>query len=165
MSVRIQDMAPGAREHAEAAVVDLIASGIPHVITSTRRNVLEQMAFWLQSRAPLEAVNLLRQFIGIRLLTPGENLYERNRPKLAAGQPLILGVDVITLADGVNTPSNHQDGNAIDIVPAGMNGGPIWPKSDDPRWRKIAEVMKRHGFESGLDWANQDPPHHKWKGV
>lgn len=149
MSTRIEDMASPAREHAEAATADLKAAGVTHVVTSTNRTALDQITFYLQGRGvPLEVVNLLRKYQGLRLLGASEN------------------INPVTWCDGVNTLSNHQGGRALDVVPADIDGNPCWPAASDLRWVQISSIMKRHGFAWGGDWPapKTDLPHYEYTG-
>lgn len=79
--------------------------------------------------------------------------------------------DIVTNCDGVNTKSKHQLGLAVDIVPAGANGEPIWPPESDSRWKVIHDAMVAEGLESGQDWpalypgSSADFPHYEMKGV
>lgn len=133
MSVRLSDLRYSVRLMAEAAFQELESKGIRFVCTSTLRLLDEQVALYAQGRQPLEAVNALRAKAKMYMLAPKENTY------------------TVTNCDGVVKKSRHQDGGALDVVPA-ENGKPVWPKDTDPRWRQIAEVMVKHGFRWGMDW-------------
>ena len=163
MSVRLQDLAAGPREAAIAADAELTALGIPHAITSTMRVAIEQIVFFCQGRAPLEIVNLLRQYIGLYQLAESENRFRAAAP---------LKPNIVTWADGVNRLSNHQAGRGLDVVPMeNVEKDPakparwraVWPGKDDPRWQGIAVVMKKHGFSWGGDWPEPktDRPHYE----
>lgn len=133
MSTRLSDLRYSVRLMAEAAFSELEKKGIRFVCTSTLRTVDEQAALFAQGRQPLEDVNALRAKAKLYLLAPKENTY------------------TVTNCDGVKKRSRHQDGGALDVVPA-ENGKPVWPKDTDPRWKQIAEVMVKHGFRWGMDW-------------
>lgn len=133
MSNRLSDLKPAVRRMAESAIEELYRRGILVVVTSTIRTVDEQIALYAQGRTPLEVVNSLRAKAGMPRIAPAENKY------------------TVTNCDGIKTKSRHQDGKALDVVPA-ENSKPVWPKDTDPRWRQIAEVMVKHGFRWGMDW-------------
>ncbi len=160
MSTSIYCLRPEAFPRAEALLQDLQKAGIPHLVTSTRRTTEEQIALWCQGRAPLEVVQLLRQHAGLPRLHESENKY------------------TVTQADGVNEPSAHQGGNAIDIAVLvevqGEDGRkrlmPSWDYARQARiYRGIAELARRQGWDNGADWPpinpqtglGRDPPHHQ----
>jgi peptidoglycan L-alanyl-D-glutamate endopeptidase CwlK len=128
---------------ANHAIAELQDLKIPHVITSTKRTLEEQQALYAQGREKLEEVNRLREIAGMRPIGIGENGY------------------TVTNCDGIKNKSNHQSGDAIDIVPM-ENGKPIWPDSKDRRWNTISFVMIKHGFEWGGNWKLfPDFPHYQ----
>jgi peptidoglycan LD-endopeptidase CwlK len=144
MSAKLEDLAPDVEEKARAFLSTLEQEGIPVVVTATRRKVEEQIALFAQGRASLEAVNILREKAGMRLIRESENGY------------------VVTMLDGVTSKSRHQDGRAIDIVPASQTGRPLWPPASDPRWEQIGTIGEAHGFRWGGRWkAFPDYPHYE----
>lgn len=144
MSTKIEDMSDAARPRAQVFVTGLKSGNIDHAVTCTKRTDDEQLALWLQGRdVPLEIVNLFRRRVHLRPLGLGENTYK------------------VTNCNGIDSRSPHQDGDAMDVVPA-VNGNPIWPPLTDPRWKQIAEIGEAAGFEWGGRWANfPDAPHYQ----
>lgn len=76
--------------------------------------------------------------------------------------------------DGLQRLSLHQAGLAIDVVPLDENGKPTWNYRRYPTaYKRIAEVARRVGLESGQDWSPKDPatgmgwdpPHYQFRGV
>lgn len=131
---------------ANAAIEELRRLGIDHAVISTKRTVDEQAALYSQGRERLEVVNEKRQLARMPKISEKENAY------------------TVTNCDGVRAKSNHQSGNALDIVPV-ENHRPIWPNPSDPRWQQIADVMVKHGFEWGGTWPQfPDYPHYQRKG-
>jgi hypothetical protein len=120
---------------------------IPYVVTSTLRTVDEQIAYFAQGRAPLAIVNLLRLKANMRPIGDGENSA------------------TVTNCDGINTPSNHQGGKAIDVVPADANGKPVWPHPADPRWEQLGLMGEAAGLSWGGRWPKPDRPHYESKVV
>lgn len=140
MSARIEDLQPDVQAAARAALSEL---RVPFIVTATLRTRDEQVALYSQGRGRIELVNLLRKIAGLSPLDAAD-----------AG-------NVVTNANGVDTPSNHQGGRALDIVPLEGNR-PVWPGPSDPRWMEIASVLKGHGFRWGGDWADfPDLPHYE----
>ena len=146
MTNDIHALIPAARKAALAAVAELRDKKYLHKVTSTARTEDEQIALWLQNRASLEVVNLQRKHAKMYLISEKENTRR------------------VTNADGVNTLSRHQVGDALDVVPLGPTGNPIWPSPEDPRWCMIAGVMEKHGFKWGGRWAEPDVPHYEYVG-
>jgi hypothetical protein len=135
---------PHARKAAHEFIEDLMGRKIPHKVMSTLRTDIEQVALFLQGRASLEVVNLVRKYAGLHLIAEAENTYS------------------VTNCDGMNTKSNHQLGIALDVVPLGEFGNPIWPVNKDPRWLLIGEIGEKHGFKWAGRWAKPDPAHHEF---
>jgi peptidoglycan LD-endopeptidase CwlK len=144
MTNDIEQLKPQVRKAAHAFLADLRAQKVPFVVTSTLRSDIEQVALYLQGRASLEIVNLVRKFAGMYLLGEKENTY------------------TVTRCDGVNTKSNHQLGIALDVVPMGELGGPIWPAFSDPRWLVLGVTGEKYGFRWAGRWQQPDPPHHEY---
>ncbi len=143
MSQRLVDLNPETYFLANEALAELQELEIPHAVTSTKRTEAEQAALYAQGRAKLEVVNAKRQFAEMRKITDKENQY------------------TVTNCDGVKIKSNHQSGDALDVVP--LEGSrPVWPGPTDPRWQDIARVMLKHGFEWGGQWVKfPDYPHYQ----
>lgn len=147
MSRKLEDLLPKVCAAATRAIADLHSRGINVIVTSTLRTLDEQKALYAQGRKSLEEVNALRQKAGLYRLVESENKY------------------TVTNADGVKHKSNHQGGAALDVVPE-QGGRPVWPTASDPRWKQIAGVFKKYGFEWGGDWKDfPDLPHYQWKGT
>ena len=110
---------------------------------NTCRTVYDQLALAAQGRSDLVIVNALRKLQGMYLLSEKEN--KRGR--------------TVTEADGVFQESDHQHKTAMDIVPCGKTGNPIWPPPDDPRWLILGVAGERAGFKWGGRWQHPDFPH------
>jgi len=132
---------------AKAFIDELIKLRIPHVLWCTIRTTDEQVALYFQGRASLRMVNILRKKAKMRLLSEKENGY------------------TVTERDGVNDFSNHQMGLALDVVPRGGYGQPVWPSATDPRWLTIAEVGEKFGLKWGGRWSSPDFPHYEYLEV
>lgn len=137
MSRSLDDLDSPVREQARKLIAALIVEGIPHVVIETRRPQLTQLAYWLQGRADVFTVVKVREAAGL----PGISEAEAKR--------------VITQLDGVTKRSRHQDGHAIDIVPADGAGNPRW--SDVQGYKAIGKIARQMGWTCGQDWAPIDP--------
>jgi peptidoglycan L-alanyl-D-glutamate endopeptidase CwlK len=145
MSARLIDLNAETYFLANEALAELQELKIPHAVTSTKRTLDEQAALYLQGRAKINVVNAKRNVAGMHPISEKENTY------------------TVTNCDGVRNKSNHQSGDALDIVPLEGTRA-VWPSPKDPRWLSIAEVMERHGFEWGGRWKNfPDFPHYQRK--
>jgi len=91
-------------------------------------------------------------------------LYGQGRPKAPYGRRGL----VVTNLNGLTKLSNHQgnkepgSGKAADCYPADESGKVLWPppSSEDPRWKRYAEVAETQGLTAGYRWkARHDPPH------
>ena len=145
MSIRLIDLNAETYFLANEAVAELQTLNIPFCITSTKRTIEEQTALYKQGREKLSIVNEARVLAGLYKIRENENSY------------------TITNCDGIRSKSNHQSGDALDIVP--LEGyRAVWPKPYDKRWKQIADVMKKHGFIWGGDWKDfPDYPHYQRK--
>lgn len=149
MTVNLADLKPKAKDALKISEEALKASNVLYVITSGYRSESEQYALWCQGRKGLEEVNAARKIAGMYALPASENTY------------------VVTNCDGKTTKSNHQSGMAVDVVPAVLENGklyPIWPPITDKRWKEISDIMKANGWSWGGDWKKfPDPPHYEIK--
>jgi hypothetical protein len=135
---------PEPRKAAQALIAELRDKKIPFKVTSTGRTDLEQFALWLQNRASLVVVNTARKLAGMYPIGEKDNTY------------------FVTNSDGVTFKSFHQLGMALDVVPIGALGNPIWPPDDDPRWLEIGLIGEKHGFRWGGRWLKPDVAHYEW---
>ena len=146
MNAKIDDLVPVVRDAAKRAIADLIARGVPYVVTSTLRTLGEQEALYAQGRKSTDEVNAKRAAAGMYPISAGENSY------------------TVTDCDGTTHKSKHQGGRALDVVPS-EGGRPVWPEWNDPRWKDIASSFKAEGFEWGGDWEDfPDRPHYQMRG-
>lgn len=131
---------PKTKESCFSALKELESLGIPYYVNETLRKRSVQGCYWLQGRVDLEVVNLFRAEAGLWPLTADENKNQITK----------------------TIKSKHIEGKAIDIAP--MKSGSPWWGAPISEYQKIAEVMKRHGFEWGGDWKDfQDSPHYQIK--
>ena len=159
MSTKLEDLAPMVCAAALKALSELKAAGVQFVVTYTLRTEKEQAALYAQGRSPLSEVNALRKAAG---------LYEI-KEYLGKDKKVHSDNDyTVTKCDGVKNKSAHQSGKALDVVPdldPSEKQTPGWPAPSDPRWGKIAEVFKNHGFIWGGDWKEfPDYPHYEYVG-
>lgn len=143
MSTKLEDLKPIVAAAATKALAEMKEKGIDAVVTYTFRTDAEQRALYAQGRKPLDVVNIMRRSAGLYQLAEKENRY------------------TVTNCDGEKKRSPHQSGKAVDIVPV-EKGRAVWPSLSDPRWKPIADVMKKYGFVWGGDWKDfPDYPHYQ----
>ncbi len=122
------------------ALQELERLGIKYYINETLRKKSVQGCYWLQGRVDLDVVNLFRSDVGLWPLSQSENSR--------------------TITQTIR--SKHLDGKAIDVVP--MKDNSPWWNAPIEEYQKIADVMKKYGFEWGGDWKEfKDSPHYQIK--
>lgn len=89
---------------------------------------------------------------GLRTLEQQQELFALGRTKPGR---------IVTRADGVRNPSNHQAkedglGHAVDMT-FWIDGAPSW--ADDLQWRLYGEMAKALGLKWGGFWTHPDKPH------
>lgn len=146
MTNSISALSPKMIPVAEQFVLELELNHIRFKVTSTLRTLDEQLALYAQGRANLSVVNVLRKRAGLYTLPDCENNH------------------TVTNCDGINNKSNHQGGNAMDVVPLGDTGNPIWPPNNDPRWLVMGKIGESVGLTWGGRWMNPDCPHYEYRG-
>lgn len=159
MSNRIEDLAPDFQDTARAIERELA----PLIETRsvgrfmTRRTQAEQIAFFAQGRDQLLVVNAKRAAANMAPISAKENTY------------------TVTNCDGVNTPSAHQSGRAVDYVALDGSGNFSW---DYARfvgvYAAVRDAAIKCGADAGGSWMTQrsgkaspyadiglgwDPPH------
>lgn len=69
----------------------------------------------------------------------------------------------VTNCDGVSKKSNHQSGNAWDLVPLNSKGKIDWGNSE--AFRKMADIAIKLGITAGYYFKSfKDSPHFEIKG-
>lgn len=165
MSTKLDDMTPAAGGAAFHALAELQHAGIQAVVTYTLRTYDEQAALYAQGRRTLDAVNELRKKAGLYEI---KEYLGKDKKIHSDNEYTVTNCDGRKKSEGGTGRSPHQTGLAIDVVPdldPSEKSVPGWPAPSDPRWSKIAEVFKKHGFEWGGDWKDfPDYPHYQYVG-
>lgn len=94
---------------------------------------------------------------GLRTVARQQWLYGQGRPN---AKPYGRAGVIVTKADGIETLSNHQSGNAADCYPCDPKTGKIiWepPPDSDPIWTRYAELARECGLRPGAEFG--DLPH------
>jgi peptidoglycan LD-endopeptidase CwlK len=147
VSAKIELLRADVQVRLRQAIEEMDRCGTRYAIVSTLRTKEEQQALYAQGRLPLSEVNRFRHVAGMPDIPEQENKY------------------TVTNCDGVKFKSNHQGGNAVDVVPADSRGRPYWPAPGAQAWVPIVQTMKKYGFEAGADWVKfPDWPHFEIKG-
>lgn len=136
---RIEALSQKAKDAAEKMLAMLDGTGFRYKVLETYRTEATQNAYFAQGRYTLEEVNKLRLQANLYPITEKEN-------------------KIITKCDGVKLKSNHQSGNAIDIVPI-VDGKIPWgdtgisESKSSMAWQQLGEIGKAAGFSWGGDWG------------
>lgn len=135
----IQALHPNVSQKLIPALAELDKLGVKYFINETLRTRETQICYFLQGRVSLEVVNQIRrETCSMWPITEAEN-------KLTVTKTL---------------KSKHIDGMAVDIVP--VRGTEPWWNAPLDQYKKIADVMKSHGFKWGGDWNGfPDLPHYE----
>lgn len=89
---------------------------------------------------------------GLRSAAYQHSLWEQGRTKAGA---------IVTRCDGFATPSNHQSGLAVDIVPF-KKGQPDWDAAK-VHWEYLGHLARERKLHWGGDWDGfVDLPHVEW---
>lgn len=100
---------------------------MPCLLYFGRRSSLEQAALYAQGRMALEIVNTLRKGAGMPPLMEQDNKMKVTNAR--AGQ------------------SAHEYGMAVDLVPLGKGGKPLWGRG--AHWATMGEAIQAAGLEWG----------------
>ena len=128
MSRALEDLAPDFIDTARAVL--RLLEGKPVMVYMTRRTTAEQAAFFAQGRKPLAQVNASRLLADLPPIAPGDNLV------------------TLTNCDGIQYPSPHQSGRAIDIVAVDAHGNPSW---DYAKYAEVYKAIRDAAIEAGAD--------------
>ena len=142
----LKELTPEARTKAEAFMDKCHSEGIKVYVTETRRELITQLVYFLQGR--LDPANSNRGIL---------EEYNRLRKK--------LGIWEVPLTDAQNKiitwtlESNHEGGNAFDVVP--LNNGKAWWNAPMDIWQRIGEIGESVGLKWGGRWegTKRDLPH------
>lgn len=138
----LEKLEPVTRDRVKAGLEELKTLGIKYYISETWRMQAVQYCYHLQGMGhPVELVNYFRNIVGLGPISDRENISRVTR----------------------TVKSKHTEGKAIDLVPSKDGVNPWW-SAPTTEYRKIAEVMKKHGMAWGGDWVEfKDAPHYELK--
>ena len=126
--------------------------GILYILTCTSRNVLEQMALYVQGRIPLDDVNKFRACAGLPSITSSENI------------KVTWTLDSKHVTNKFDVDLNNDDSRAFDI--AILKGGkPVWDlktnvnENEIPDYDEAGLIGESVGLKWGGRFKNPDRPH------
>jgi peptidoglycan L-alanyl-D-glutamate endopeptidase CwlK len=152
-SRRIEDCTPSLQLKIKAFAIAAHKAGIPFIITSTARNVKEQIALYAQGRELLENVNILRARAGLAPIS-----YQQNQSKVTW---TLQSNHLVDLDDG--NPNNDKS-RAFDIA-ISPGGKPVWELKVDANGDNKSDYEQAGliGESVGLRWGGRfkkpDMPH------
>lgn len=129
---------PSVKKTVNEFLKKLDAAGLKYSVIETRRTAAVQAAYYAQGRSSLETINALRVAAGLREIGALE------------------AKNVITRAK----VSNHQSGEAVDIVPV-INKKCLWVVNTQEQadlYKKMGEIAE----SCGLVWGGRWEPLDKW---
>jgi peptidoglycan L-alanyl-D-glutamate endopeptidase CwlK len=98
---------------------------------------------------------------GLRTAQEQNELYKKGRAVVDGHMQIVDKSAVVTYADGYQKKSNHQGGNAVDVVPYPS----LW--SDETELIRLGGYVKSVAIELGIDiewggdWKWKDYPHYQ----
>lgn len=125
---------------------------IPFMITDIDRNILEQMALYVQGRLGLHEVNKFRRAAGMFLLPVREN------------RVVTWTLDSLHVVNTLDKSTANDQARAFDIAILN-NRKPTWDtkvsvnNNEIPDYIEAANIWADLGGEAGGHWSNPDYPH------
>lgn len=127
---------------------------IPFIITSVDRNILEQMALYVQNRLPLKDVNIFRKQAGLYLFkSEAENV-----------GPVTWTLDSLHVVNNFDSMLDNDLSRAFDIAII-RDGKAEWNLKADVNdnniadYKEAAEIGRKIGLVPGIDFG--DAPHYQ----
>jgi hypothetical protein len=106
-------------------------------------------------------VLLYAKILGIRVMCSGSKSFIRNAAMqaelYAIGRRGIPDEVTVTICDGINSKSNHQSGQAMDITIIGEKGDVIY---DEIAYKKLADFWK--SLDPKARWGGDFTPREIW---
>ncbi|MCK5237642.1 MAG: M15 family metallopeptidase [Deltaproteobacteria bacterium] len=142
--IRLLD--PEVQKKAESLLKALKAKGLDGIITETYRSRATHNAYYAQGRAPLAAVNGLREGVGLWPIT-----FKQNR--------IITWLkDTLHFYDVAFDFALVSKGRAVWSTKADIND------NDIPDYIEAGKIAKECGLEWGGDWKKRDMVHCQYTG-
>ena len=128
-------------------------AGLIHVVTSTSRSVLEQMALYTQGRLLTGDVNLFRHASGLLPIATAEN------------QKVTWTLNSKHITNMFDQDLNNDKSRAFDISILNKQGQAVWDlkvnvnENDIPDYEEAGQIGESVGLWWGGRWKNPDRPH------
>ena len=154
MSRDINRMTPELKEKYYLFEEEMNKAGLPFMITSVDRNILEQMALFVQKRLELKDVNRFRKAAGLYLFKSEEE--NKNI--------VTWTLESYHVVNTMDSMIDNDLSRAFDIAIL-KNAKPEWNLKADinanqmPDYQEAAEIGRKVGLVPGIDFG--DPPHYQ----
>ncbi len=152
MSRKIERMHPELLEKYRQFDAQMAAAGIPFMITSVDRTIIEQMALYVQGRLGLHEVNKFRRAAGLFPLPTTEN------------RIVTWTLESLHVTNPLDSSTENDKSRAFDI--AILQGKkPTWDlkvsvnRNDIPDYQEAGAIWRGLGGTWGGDWSTPDYPH------
>jgi peptidoglycan L-alanyl-D-glutamate endopeptidase CwlK len=128
-------------------------AGLIHVITSTSRSILEQMALFVQGRLPLVTVNTFRFHAGLRPIENTDN------------NMVTWTLDSKHVTNMFDKDLNNDKSKAFDIAILNKQGQAVWDikisvnDNDIPDYDEAGIIGESVGLKWGGRFSHPDRPH------
>jgi peptidoglycan LD-endopeptidase CwlK len=128
-------------------------AGLVHIVTSTSRSILEQMALFVQGRLPIDVVNSFRSHAGLLLINKNEN------------NVVTWTLDSKHITNMFDKDLNNDKSRAFDIAILNKQGQAIWDlkvdvnTNDIPDYDEPGKIGELVGLKWGGKFPNPDRPH------
>lgn len=130
-------------------------AGLIHVVTSTSRSILEQMALYTQGRLLVGDVNLYRHAAGLLPISLAEN------------KVVTWTLNSKHVTNMFDKDLNNDKARAFDIAILNKAGQVVWDlkvnvnENDLPDYEEAGKIGESLGLKWGGRFQNPDPPHYE----
>jgi len=130
-------------------------AGLVHIVTSTSRSILEQMALFTMGRLSLSDVNTFRRVAGLLYINGSEN------------KIVTWTLNSKHVTNMFDKDLNNDKARAFDIAILNKQGQAVWDLKvsvdgdNIPDYEEAAIIGESVGLISGGRWKNSDWPHYE----
>jgi hypothetical protein len=128
-------------------------AGLIHIVTSTSRSILEQMALYTQGRLPLADVNTFRRVAGLYVINGGDN------------KIVTWTLNSKHVTNMFDKDLNNDKARAFDFAILNKQGQCVWDikvsvnDNDIPDYDEAGKIGESVGLRWGGRFSSPDRPH------
>ena len=132
--------------------------GLIHVVTSTSRTILEQMALYTMGRLSLSDVNIFRKVARLLPIDAPENV------------KVTWTLNSKHVTNMFDDDLDNDKARAFDIAILNKQGQTVWDlkvsvnANDTPDYEEAVKIGESVGLVCGGRWKNPDWPHYELRG-